>query len=103
MGNEKLRDDMTDKLFKAILSLKNTDECYSFFEDICTITEIKDMAQRLEVAGLLCDGKKYSYVSEKTGASPATISRVSRCLNYGADGYKLVLDRISGEEQTKKE
>jgi TrpR-related protein YerC/YecD len=70
------------------------DECYNFFEDIGTISEIKALAQRLEVARMLRDKKTYSDISEKTGASTATISRVNRCLNYGADGYRLVLDRM---------
>lgn len=92
--NSKLRDPLTDKLFEAILLLKNTDECYDFFEDICTIAEIKALAQRLEVAKMLKDKKTYTEIGEKTGASTATISRVNRCLNYGADGYKMILDRI---------
>lgn len=98
--NTKIRDDSTDKLFEAILTLKNTDECYQFFEDICTIAEIKALAQRLEVAKMLRDGKTYTDISEKTGASTATISRVNRSLNYGADGYKTVLDRLD-EKQNK--
>lgn len=95
--NEKLRDELTDKLFEAILLLKNIEECYSFFEDICTIAEIKSLAQRLEVAKMLDEKKTYTEIGEKTGASTATISRVNRCLNYGADGYKLVLDRLKGK------
>ena len=93
--NERLKDDLTDNLFKAILSLKNIDECYNFFEDICTISEIKAIAQRLEVARLLGEGITYAEISEKTGASTATISRVNRALNYGADGYKIVLNRVN--------
>lgn len=96
--NSKIKDELTDKLFKAILLLKDMDECYNFFEDICTISEIKALAQRLEVAGMLKDGKTYSEISEKTGASTATISRVNRCLNYGADGYKMILDRLEEKE-----
>jgi TrpR-related protein YerC/YecD len=92
--NSKIKDDITDQLFNAILLLKNMDECYNFFEDIGTISEIKALAQRLEVARMLRDKKTYSDISEKTGASTATISRVNRCLNYGADGYRLVLDRM---------
>lgn len=86
---------MTDKLFEAILLLKNIDECYSFFEDICTISEIKALAQRLEVAKMLRKGKTYTDISEKTGASTATISRVNKALLYGADGYKTILDRLA--------
>jgi TrpR-related protein YerC/YecD len=94
MMNSKIKDDITDQLFNAILLLRNMDECYNFFEDIGTISEIKALAQRLEVARMLRDKKTYSDISEKTGASTATISRVNRCLNYGADGYRLVLDRM---------
>lgn len=100
--NSKLRDEMTDKLFEAILLLENMDECYSFFEDICTISEIKALAQRLEVAIMLKDKRTYTDICEKTGASTATISRVNRSFNYGADGYKLVLERMKqGEKENK--
>ncbi|NJD03966.1 MAG: hypothetical protein FIA99_15520 [Ruminiclostridium sp.] len=92
--NSKIKDDITDKLFEAILLLKGMDECYNFFEDICTVSEIKAMAQRLDVAKMLKKGQTYTDISEKTGASTATISRVNRCLNYGADGYKTILDRL---------
>ncbi len=85
---------MTDNLFEAILVLNSMDECYNFFEDICTISEIKALAQRLEVAKMLKKGITYTEISEKTGASTATISRVNRALNYGADGYKTVLERL---------
>ncbi|MCL5986057.1 MAG: YerC/YecD family TrpR-related protein [Actinobacteria bacterium] len=94
----RIRDKEVDQLFEAILLLKNVDECYRFFEDICTIREIKSIAQRLAVAHLLNEGAKYSDTSKVTGASTATISRVKRCLNFGADGYKLVLERM----KTKK-
>lgn len=92
--NSKIKDGLTDKLFEAILVLKEMDECYNFFEDICTVSEIKAMAQRLEVAKMLKAGRTYTEISEITGASTATISRVNRCLNYGADGYKTILERI---------
>ena len=92
--NNKLRDAFTDKLFEAILLLKDADECYNFFEDICTIAEIKAMAQRLEVAKMLKQGNTYTEICEKTGASTATISRVNRSLNYGADGYNTILERL---------
>ena len=82
-------------LFSAILTLKNIEECYAFFEDACTIKELTEIAQRLEVAKLLDQGESYSVISTKTGASTATISRVNKCLTYGADGYKLVMDRLS--------
>lgn len=92
--NSKIKDEMTDKLFEAILLLGNIEECYDFFEDICTISEIKALAQRLEVAKMLREGKTYTEIGERTGASTATISRINRALNYGADGYKTILDRL---------
>lgn len=80
-----------------MLSLKNVDECYQFFEDICTVSELKALAQRLEVARMLRAGHTYEEVVERTGASTATISRVKRCLNYGADGYDTVLKRLNSK------
>lgn len=100
--NNKLKDGVTDNLFKAILQLKDTEECYAFFEDLCTIAEIKALAQRLEVAKMLNDGMKYNEISEKTGASTATISRINRCLNYGADGYRLILGRLDSGTENRK-
>ena len=93
-ANPKLKAGLTDQLFKATLSLKSEEECYQFFEDICTISEIKSMAQRLEVARMLKNGHTYDEIVIQTGASTATISRVKRCLHYGADGYKIILARI---------
>lgn len=90
----KLKDKQTDHLFEAILSLKNLEECYRFFEDICTINEIKSLSQRLEVAIMLKEKKTYQDIVDKTGASTATISRVNRALIYGSDGYKTAFDRI---------
>lgn len=87
----KLQDGLTDQLMQAILTLKTEEDCYQFFEDICTVSEIKAMAQRLEVARMLDEGRIYDEIVEKTGASTATISRVKRCLVYGADGYNNVL------------
>lgn len=92
--NRKLKDPMTDDLFEAILTLKTQEECYQFFEDICTINELKSLAQRLEVAKMLEEKKTYADIQQLTGASTATISRVNKCLSYGSDGYKLVLDRL---------
>lgn len=92
--NEKLKNSMNDQLFKAILSLTTLEECYAFFEDICTVNELKSLSQRLYVAHMLQAGESYDKIVEQTGASTATISRVKRCLLYGADGYQLVLDRI---------
>ena len=90
------RDDI-DKLFKAILMLETEEDCYRFFEDICTINEIHAIAQRLEVAKLLNEKKTYSEIEEITGASTATISRINKCLVYGADGYKLVLAKMESK------
>ena len=94
MYRNKLTTPETEWFFKAILSLKTEEDCARFFEDVATIGEVQAMAQRLHVAKLLNDGCKYSDVAEAPGASTATISRVSRCLTYGADGYKLVLGRL---------
>lgn len=85
-----------DYFFKAVLSLENIEDCYKFFDDICTIREVQDLAQRLDVARLLSEGKVYSEIVKLTGASSATISRVNKCLMYG-DGYKEILGRIKGE------
>lgn len=90
----KIKNKNIDILFKAILSLDNIDECYRFFEDVCTIKEIQAMAQRLHVARLLDEGKKYTEIEKETGASTATISRISRVLNYGEDGYLLALKKL---------
>lgn len=98
--NQKLKQDDMSQLFRGILSLQNLDECYRFFEDVCTIHELQSMAQRLDVAKLLRDHVTYQDICERTGASTATISRVGRALNYGADGYKIVLDRIEEQEKT---
>ena len=96
MSNYKSRIEskQVDGLFEAVLKLKTREECYRFFEDICTIKEIQSIAQRLEVAKLLTLNKTYTEIEKQTGASTATISRISRCLNYGADGYKIVLERL---------
>ena len=98
----KLKDELTDQLFKAILSLKTEEECYQFFEDICTISELKALSQRLEVARMLAAGHTYDDIVARTGASTATISRVKRCLNYGADGYKVILARLTAQEERTK-
>ena len=100
--NPKLQDAATDQLFKAILQLKTEEECYQFFEDISTISELKALAQRLEVARMLKAGFIYDDIVRQTGASTATISRVKRCLFYGADGYKLVLERLETETNEKE-
>lgn len=100
--NPKLKDKLSDQLFQAILELQNEEECYQFFEDVCTIGELKAMAQRLEVARLLKAGVIYDDIVAATGASTATISRVKRRLYYGADGYKTVLARLDADEEDKK-
>lgn len=83
-----------DRLFEAILNLKNPEECYLFFEDICTVNELQSLAQRLQVAKMLREQHTYLEIAEKTGASTATISRVNRSLNYGNDGYDMVFSRM---------
>ncbi len=83
-----------DLLYRAVLSLKTLEECRAFFEDLCTVAELKAMSQRLEVAQLLDEGLIYNDILQRTGASSATISRVNRALQYGADGYKTVLPRV---------
>jgi len=92
--DKRLKNKFVDDLFDAILLLQNREECYRFFEDVCTVGEIKAMAQRFAVAKKLDAGEIYSDIANETGASTATISRVKRCLNYGADGYKLVIERL---------
>lgn len=94
----KLQSKNTDRLFEAILSLKNTEDCYRFFEDVCTIGELAAMTLRFDVACRLDKGETFSSIAEKTGASSATISRVNKCLLYGADGYKSVLERLKGDK-----
>ena len=94
---DKLHTPQVDELFEAILSLKNTEECYRFFEDVCTVKEICEIAQRLDVAGYLYKGKNYQEISKATGASTATISRVKKCLVYGSGGYRTALDRAKEE------
>lgn len=96
--NRKFEDESVSTLYKALLSLETEAECGAFLEDLCTITEIKSMAQRLEVAQLLNDKTVYTEIAKKTGASTATISRVGRSLNYGTDGYRLVIDRLEGRK-----
>ena len=88
-----------DILFKAILKLENEDECYRFFEDTATINELKSLAQRMQVAKMLKEKKVYTEIAEATGASTATISRVNKCLNYGEEGYNLVLNRLYPESK----
>ena len=92
--SKKIQSAAMDRLFDGILSLKTKAECYTFFEDVCTINELLSLSQRFEVAEMLRNKVTYTEISERTGASTATISRVNRCLQYGNDGYSLVLDRL---------
>lgn len=89
----------TDELFKAILSLETIEECYTFFEDACTIKEILEIAQRLKAAKMLKNGVNYALISKETGMSTATISRVNKCLSYGGGGYNLVIERLEKKEE----
>ncbi len=93
-----IRTEALDELFEAILSLRDKEECYRFFEDVCTVNELFSLSQRFEVAHMLSEDKTYLEIAEKTGASTATISRVNRSLNYGNDGYEIVLSRLKQRE-----
>ncbi|MBQ4129377.1 MAG: TrpR-related protein YerC/YecD [Ruminococcus sp.] len=97
----KYRSDSVDRLFQTILNLKNIEECYAYFDDICTIKEILDLAQRLDTAILLDKGYSYQKITEKVDVSTATIGRVSKCLNYGSGGYRTAIDRLNASEDTK--
>ena len=96
--SKKIRTEEVDHLFDAILSLKDKEECYTFFEDVCTVNELLSLSQRFEVAHMLREQKTYLDIAEKTGASTATISRVNRSLNYGNDGYDMVFARLPKTE-----
>jgi TrpR-related protein YerC/YecD len=102
MQINKLRGKELDQLFQAVLSLKDLEECYRFFDDLCTINEIQSLAQRLDVARMLRDGNTYHKIETETGASTATISRVKRCLNFGNDTYEMVLERVQSEKPTEE-
>ena len=95
----KYRREYIDELFDGILTLRDREDCYRFFEDICTINEIHSIAQRLQVAKLLSEKKTYNEIEKVTKASTATISRINKCIVYGADGYRRVLDRLNNEEK----
>ena len=102
MGYEsRLKRDDIDQLFDAVLTLKDREDCYRFFEDLCTINEIHSIAQRLQVARLLYEKRTYNEIEAITNASTATISRINKCLLYGADGYKRVLERLEEHQQEK--
>lgn len=92
--NQKLQSEELDSLYEAISLIQTREEFYNFFEDLCTVVELQSLAHRFSVAKMLYDGKTYTEVGELTGASTATISRISKCLTYGADGYKAILIRM---------
>ncbi len=100
--SKKIRTEAVDHLFEAILSLKDKEECYTFFQDVCTINEILSLSQRFEVAHMLRQSRTYLDIAEKTGASTATISRVNRSLNYGYDGYDMVFRRMNIDSDTEE-
>ena len=97
--SKNIRTEAVDRLFDAILSLRDREECYTFFEDVCTVNELLSLSQRMEVAHMLREQKTYLDIAEKTGASTATISRVNRSLNYGKDGYDMVFERLKEKEE----
>jgi len=98
MYESKIADVQIDGFFEALSVLKTKEDYYRFFEDVCTVVELKSIAQRFEVAKMLSADKIYADIAKETGASTATISRVKKCLNYGADGYKLALERLKEKE-----
>ena len=95
----KFHSDSIDRLFATILNLNSVEECYAYFEDLCTVKELKDMAQRLDTAILLDQGTSYQQITRQVGISPATIGRVSKCLNYGTVGYRTAIDRLNQQEE----
>lgn len=105
--HSRLQSKLNDELFDAILSLRSREECYRFFEDLCSVSELQAMAQRLEVARMLTEDITYIDIARLTGASTATISRINRCLKYGAEGYRIALERSGtdgspADKQTNK-
>lgn len=99
MMNNKIKDKYLDDLFEAILTLETEEECYNFFEDLCTVLELRSLSQRYQVAKMLNEGHVYSDIVAETGASTATISRVNRSINYGSEGYSVVFERLSGKKE----
>lgn len=102
MQIDKLRGEQLDQLFDAILSLKDREECYQFFDDLATMNEVQALAQRLSVAKMLDEGETYQEIANQSKASTATISRVKRCLQYGSGGYRIVLDRLGDQQKEDK-
>lgn len=100
--NRKIKTESVDHLFQAVLTLKNMEECYTFFEDLCTVNELLSLSQRYEVAKMLREKKTYLEIADKTGASTATISRVNRSLNYGNDGYDMVFARQADDSSQEE-
>ena len=98
----KVKSEMVDHLYRAILALETPEDCYRFFDDLCTVGEIQAMAQRWMVARMLQEGETFNAINEQTGVSSATITRVRKCLVYGADGYARMIDRVSRQEQEEK-
>jgi len=102
VNNKHKKSDPNSNLYRAMLQLRTVEECYAFFEDLCTVAELQAMEQRFEVAALLNDGLIYNDILEKTGVSSATISRVNRCLNYGNDSYRILLARLKELDQEQE-
>ncbi|WJY27401.1 YerC/YecD family TrpR-related protein [Sporosarcina trichiuri] len=100
---EKIRNDRTDQLFRAILELQTIEECYAFFDDLCTIGEVQSLSQRLDVAVMLKKKQTYDTIQTETGASTATISRIRRCVDYGSGGYNLIVDRLGASGRPSSE
>ena len=99
---KRIKDPRLDYLFKAILTLETVDECYDFFEDLCTVSEVQEMSRRILAAKMLQNNKVYADIAEETGLSTATISRVNKCLKYGNEGYVKALERLSYVERAEK-
>ena len=97
--NKKIKTEAVDHLFQAILALKSPEECYSFFEDLCTVKEISDMAQRLQAAKLLLDGATYEQIVKAVEISTATISRINRCIQYGSGGYRDTIEKVRAQAE----
>lgn len=94
MYESKIRSDEVDQLYSVLIKLESVEDCYRFFDDLCTFSEVKAMAQRFAVARMLEEGRTFTQIEDETGTSSATITRVNRCMKYGADGYKLALERL---------
>lgn len=100
--NDKLHSEAMDHLFRAVLTLRTTEECYQFFEDLCTVNEMLSFSQRFEVATMLREKRTYLEIADQTGASTATISRVNRSLNFGSDGFELAFERLNSRNAAPK-